>query len=61
VFAHINLVVLIAELSASIDEVFHVVAGEPPYPGLSLYYPANRHRPAGLQAFIGVVREVMSR
>lgn len=33
----------------------------PPYPDLSLYLPANRHRPAGLQAFIGVVREVMSR
>ena len=33
----------------------------PPYPGLSLYYPANRHMPAGLRAFINVVREVVSR
>jgi DNA-binding transcriptional LysR family regulator len=32
----------------------------PPYPGLSLYCPANRHKPAGLLAFIGVVREAMT-
>jgi DNA-binding transcriptional LysR family regulator len=30
----------------------------PPYPGICLYYPANRHVPAGLRAFIDLVREV---
>ncbi|WP_458717407.1 LysR substrate-binding domain-containing protein [Pseudomonas gregormendelii] len=32
----------------------------PSYPGLRLYYPANRHMPAGLRAFVNVVRELVS-
>jgi DNA-binding transcriptional LysR family regulator len=32
----------------------------PSYPGLRLYYPANRHMPAGLRAFVNVVREIVS-
>jgi DNA-binding transcriptional LysR family regulator len=32
----------------------------PTYPGLRLYYPANRHMPAGLRAFVDMVRETVS-
>jgi DNA-binding transcriptional LysR family regulator len=45
----------------------HVAAGRlvrvlddwsPPIPGLCVYYPGHRHVPAGLRAFLEVVREV---
>lgn len=31
----------------------------PAYPGLCVFYPSNRHMPAGLRAFIDLVREIM--
>ncbi|MFP0198866.1 MULTISPECIES: LysR family transcriptional regulator [Pseudomonas] len=31
----------------------------PFFPGLSLYYPANRYMPGGLRAFVNIVRERM--
>lgn len=46
----------------------HIAAGRlvrvlddwtPPFPGLALYYPGHRHVPAGLRAFVEVVKEVM--
>ena len=30
----------------------------PSYPGICLYYPSRRHMPAGLRAFVDLVREV---
>ncbi len=48
----------------------HVAAGRlelvledwtPAYPDLRLFYPANRHMPAGLRAFVDVVRETAAR
>jgi DNA-binding transcriptional LysR family regulator len=41
------------------DSVLVTVLGDwcPPIPGLCLYYPGHRHVPAGLRAFIDVLKE----
>jgi len=30
----------------------------PPFPGIALYYPSRRHAPAGLRAFVELIREM---
>ncbi len=33
----------------------------PPFPGISLYYPANRHVPTALRLLIALIHEVVTR
>jgi DNA-binding transcriptional LysR family regulator len=33
----------------------------PPFPGLAVFYPGHRHVPAGLRAFIDLVRDASKR
>jgi DNA-binding transcriptional LysR family regulator len=33
----------------------------PPFPGICFYYPRHRQLPAGLKAFIAVLREMVGR
>lgn len=50
---------MIARTRLSTDALVRVLeAWCPPMPGLFLYYPGHRHVPAGLKAFVAVLREL---